>query len=92
MEPALHDGDGLVAVRPWRARCGQLRCVEHPGRPGFWLVKRVAAVHGDGTMDVAADNRAAGGVDSSEFGAVPISGTYRVVARIPSRNLPPTSR
>lgn len=85
MEPSLHDGDGLVAFRPWRARPGQLRCLEHPERPGFWMVKRVADVRADGTMEVAADNRDAGGVDSRTFGRVPVDDTYRVVVRIPGR-------
>jgi len=83
MEPALHDGDGLVAIRPWPARSGQLRCLEHPRRPGFWLVKRVAQVVADGTMEVVADNRAAGGVDSTTFGPVPVAGSYRVLFRVP---------
>jgi hypothetical protein len=87
MEPALHDGDGVLAIRPWRARPGQLRCLEHPARPGFWLVKRVADVAEDGTMWVVADNRAAGGVDSLTFGRVPASGSYRVLFRVPRRLL-----
>ena len=41
MEPTLVAGQGLIAVRSGRAAVGQLRCVEHPDRPGFWLVKRV---------------------------------------------------
>ena len=87
MEPTLRDGDGLVAFRPWRARPGQLRCLEHPTRPGFWLVKRVSEVAADGTMEVIADNRAAGGVDSRTFGRIPTSGSYRVLFRIPRRLL-----
>ena len=87
MEPTLHDGDGLLAFRPWRARPGQLRCLEHPARPGFWMVKRVADVADDGTMEVLADNRAAGGVDSRTFGRVRVDTTYRVLVRIPQRLL-----
>ncbi len=87
MEPAVHDGDGLLAIRPWRARPGQMRCLEHPLRPGLWMVKRVADVADDGTMEVVADNRAAGGVDSRTFGRVPTGGTYRVLLRIPRRLL-----
>lgn len=85
MEPALSDGAGLLAV-PWcRAGIGQIRCLEHPQRPGFWLVKRVEAVHRDGTMTVLSDNRAATRADSRTFGPVPIEGSYRVVVRIPAR-------
>jgi signal peptidase I len=90
MEPTLTDGQGLVAVASRRARSGQLRCVEHPERPGFWLVKRVEAVHGDTTtgdtqMTVLSDNRSATMADSRSFGPVPVAGSYRVVLRIPRR-------
>jgi len=84
MEPALTAGSGLVAVPSGRARTGQLRCLEHPDRPGFWLVKRVDVVHDDATMTVLSDNRAATLADSRTFGAVPVAGSYRVVARIPT--------
>ena len=85
MEPTLVDGQGLVAVRSRTARVGQLRCLQHPARPGFWLVKRVAAVHGDGTMSVLSDNRDATMADSRSFGPVPVAGSYRVVLRVPRR-------
>lgn len=85
MEPALTDGTGLVAL-PWRwAGPGQIRCLEHPDRPGFWLVKRVEEAHPDGTMTVLSDNRAATRADSRTFGPVPVDGTYRVVIRVPAR-------
>lgn len=85
MEPTLVDGQGLVAV-PWgSARVGQLRCLEHPERPGFWLVKRVSAVHDDATMSVLSDNHEATVADSRSFGPVPVAGSYRVVVRIPLR-------
>ena len=41
MEPALRDGDALVATRRGRIRPGTIVVAEHPGRPGFELVKRV---------------------------------------------------
>lgn len=84
MEPTLIDGQGLIALRSGRARLGQLRCVEHPMRRGFWLVKRVASIDGE-TMTVSSDNRSVDTVDSTRFGGVPIVGSYRVVLRIPSR-------
>ena len=85
MEPTLVDGQGLIGV-PWpRVRSGQIRCVEHPDRPGFWLVKRVCEVHDDATMSVLSDNRASTRADSRTFGPVPITGSYRVVVRIPRR-------
>ncbi len=85
MEPTLVDGQGLIAVATRSARVGQLRCLQHPDQPGFWLVKRVAEVHPDGTMSVLSDNRAATVADSRSFGPVPIDGSYRVVLRIPRR-------
>jgi hypothetical protein len=85
MEPTLVDGQGLVAIASTVAQEGQLRCFEHPHRPGFWLVKRVSQVHGDGTMSVLSDNREATLADSRSFGPVPIAGSYRVVLRVPRR-------
>ncbi len=85
MEPTLVDGQGLVAISSARARVGQLRCVEHPGRRGFWLVKRVAEVYDDGTMTVLSDNRDATIADSRSFGPVPVAGSYRVLLRVPGR-------
>jgi hypothetical protein len=85
MEPTLVDGQGLVAMSSRSAKIGQLRCFEHPTRPGFWLVKRVVEVHADGSMSVLSDNRAATVADSRSFGAVPITGSYRVVLRVPRR-------
>jgi hypothetical protein len=85
MEPTLVDGQGLVGIATRSARVGELRCLEHPGRPGFWLVKRVAEVHPDGTMSVLSDNREATLADSRSFGRVPVAGSYRVVVRIPRR-------
>jgi len=84
MEPTLVAGQGLVAMRCRRARVGQLRCVEHPHRPDFWLVKRVASVD-HGSMTVISDNADVGSVDSRRFGPVPIAGSYRVIVRIPRR-------
>ena len=85
MEPALVEGQGLIAVRSGRPARGQLRCVEQPGRSGFWLVKRVDEVHGDGTISVRSDNRAVATIDSETFGSVPVEGTYRVIVRVPRR-------
>jgi len=85
MEPTVVDGQGLIGVPSRTARVGQLRCLQHPERPGFWLVKRVADVHADGTMSVLSDNREATVADSRSFGPVPIVGSYRVVVRIPQR-------
>jgi hypothetical protein len=85
MEPTLVDGQGLIAMASQRARVGQLRCVQHPEQPGFWLVKRVAEIHDNATMSVLSDNREVTLADSRSFGPVPIAGSYRVVLRIPRR-------
>ncbi|MGI9646593.1 MAG: S26 family signal peptidase [Ilumatobacteraceae bacterium] len=85
MEPTLVDGQGLICLTSRRARPGQLRCFEHPERPGFWLVKRVAEVHVDGSMSVSSDNAEATIADSRSFGPVPVAGSYRVLVRIPRR-------
>lgn len=79
MEPTLRAGQGLIAVRSRRARPGQLRVVEHPHRPGFWLVKRVSEVLGDGRMRIGSDNPDAEGSDSRDFGALAVAGSYRVL-------------
>ena len=84
MEPTLVHGQGLVAVSSSSARPGQLRCLEHPARPGFWLVKRVASEDGE-TMRVESDNAGVGAVDSRHFGPVPVRGSYRVLVRVPRR-------
>ena len=85
MEPTLVDGQGLVAVATTRVAVGQLRCIQHPERPGFWLVKRVSAVHPGGTMSVLSDNDAVTRADSRSFGPVPVGGSYRVIVRVPRR-------
>jgi signal peptidase I len=48
MEPALVPGDRLLSVRPAdRVERGRLVVFEHPGRPGFMLVKRVIGLPGE---------------------------------------------
>ena len=83
MRPALDPGDGVVAIATSRIRTGQLRVVEHPGRPGFWLVKRVGAVVSEGgetRFEARSDNPDAPGVvDSRRLGLLPVDGSYRVV-------------
>jgi hypothetical protein len=86
MRPALHPGDGLIAVRSRRLRRGQIRCFEHPARPGFWLVKRVGDI--DGTaFEARSDHDGPGIVDSRQFGAIEAADTYRVVCKVPQRLL-----
>ncbi len=82
MLPALRSGDGLIAVRSRRLRRGQIRCFEHPGRPGFWLVKRVGDIRGE-TFEALSDNRSVVAIDSRRFGFVPASGSYRMLVKVP---------
>ena len=46
MRPTLLPGDWALAGRARRVRVGAVVVLEHPGRPGFELVKRVVAVGG----------------------------------------------
>jgi nickel-type superoxide dismutase maturation protease len=43
MSPSLEPGDWVLAVRTRRIRVGDVVVAEHPERPGFEVVKRVAA-------------------------------------------------
>ena len=86
MRPHLEPGDGLIAIRSDRIRRGEIRCFEHPRRPGFWLVKRVGDVSGD-RFDARSDHDGPEVVDSRRFGPVSVNGTYKVVLRIPHRLL-----
>jgi nickel-type superoxide dismutase maturation protease len=49
MRPTLEPGDWAIAVAVGRVRRGDVLVIEHPGRPGFEIVKRVRAVEGDPT-------------------------------------------
>ncbi len=84
MEPALVDGQGLIGLAGSRACVGQLRALRHPHRPDLWLVKRVTAVDGN-SMIVESDNQNVLTEDSNKFGPVDVSGSYRIIVRIPRR-------
>ena len=93
MRPTLEPGDWAIAVAPERVRRGDVVVVEHPERPGFEMVKRVAAVSGDGAADgvarvwVEGDDPSAS-TDSRTFGALPgdlIRGRVRLVWWPPRR-------
>lgn len=86
MLPSLEPGDGVIAARSQRIHRGQIRCFQHPERPGFWLIKRVGDIRGDRFMGIS-DRSGADVVDSRRFGPVPIAGSYRLLVRVPRRFL-----
>lgn len=87
MLPTLKPGDGLVGLRGGAPAPGQLRVFPDPWSPSRWLVKRVGLVQGS-TFEALSDNpRAAGALDSREFGWVQARGSYRVVWTFRSRGV-----
>ena len=51
MAPALAPGDWALAVPLRRPRVGDVVVVEHPGRPGYEMVKRLEGSPGDRVGD-----------------------------------------
>jgi signal peptidase I len=47
MAPSLLPGDWVIVVTPRSYRRGDVVVVEHPGRPGYEMIKRLIAVPGD---------------------------------------------
>lgn len=98
MAPTLEPGDLVLGVRPRRIRRGDVVVIEHPGRPGFEVVKRVLA----GPGGTAPDGRELGpaqlwvegdapgaSTDSRAFGPV---GTDAVRGRVIAIWWPPARR
>src|SRR5438093_1499545 len=78
MTPTLEPGDYLLAVRSRSVRRGSLVVLEHPDRPGYEMVKRVAAMPGESAAGrvlgpdeywVTGDNPD-GSTDSRTFGTI----------------------
>jgi nickel-type superoxide dismutase maturation protease len=71
MAPTLLPGDFLVATRGGSLRPGSMVVVEHPARPGYELVKRIAAgtPNGEGLW-LLGDNPAES-TDSRTLGPMP---------------------
>lgn len=84
MEPTLIDGQGLIAIRSTSFRRGQLRVVQHPEQPNFWIVKRLGNRVDQHRWMLTADNTNTG-QDSRHFGAVDVSDSWLVVVKIPLR-------
>jgi nickel-type superoxide dismutase maturation protease len=78
MAPTLVPGDWALAVGRRRYRRGDVVVVEHPGRPGYEMVKRVTALPGESVGERAIDNdeywvegdREDASTDSRHFGPV----------------------
>ena len=78
MSPTLVGGEWLLAVRARRIRVGMVVVVDHPERPGYEMVKRVAAIPGERVAGrvlgpnefwVTGDNEG-GSTDSRSFGPI----------------------
>jgi DNA-3-methyladenine glycosylase II len=78
MTPTLRPGDEVVAIDTRRAVPGNLVVFEHPGREGFWLVKRLI----DESGWVLSDNEALGEADSRTLGPIPLDRLHPVVERL----------
>jgi hypothetical protein len=87
MAPALLPGDYLITRSGGRLPHGaDIVVFEHPLRPGFHLVKRVASVEGEAAW-VLGDDLTLSSADSREIGPVSTTSLNRVVFRYwpPSR-------
>jgi phage repressor protein C with HTH and peptisase S24 domain len=78
MVPTLLPGDWGLAVSGRRPRRGDVMVVEHPGRPGYEMVKRLTAMPGGSVGERALDadeywvegDREDASSDSRHFGPV----------------------
>ncbi|HSM44796.1 MAG TPA: hypothetical protein VK969_07255, partial [Acidimicrobiia bacterium] len=76
--PTLQPGQEVVAVDTRPPEPGNLVVFEHPGRPDFWLIKRLA----DDTGWISSDNEEASDTDSRTLGRLPLDGLMPVVERL----------
>jgi nickel-type superoxide dismutase maturation protease len=98
MEPTLQPGDWALTTPARRPRVGDVVVVEHPGRPGFQMVKRIVAGPGDRAPGgralgpsawwVQGENPVAS-TDSRQFGPV---ARERILARVRLVYWPPERR
>jgi hypothetical protein len=76
MVPTLQPGDWVAGIRSRRASQHDVVVFDHPDRPGFRLVKRVASVSSDGSITATGDNP---GHTGESLGEVP---RHRLRARL----------
>lgn len=84
MTPTLQPGQEVVAVSTRRAEPGNLVVFEHPQRPRFWLIKRLA----DESGWISSDNEELSDTDSRTLGRVPIERLHPVVERLDEKTFP----
>lgn len=85
MLPNLRPGEEVVATDSRPAAIGEAVVFEHPSRPGFWMIKRVADPPGQIASDLAwvlSDNPAETRADSRTLGALPRAALRPVVERL----------
>jgi DNA-3-methyladenine glycosylase II len=80
MTPTLQPGDEVVASDARTPVPGDLVVFEHPGRPDFWMIKRLI----DDTGWVMSDNLEVAGTDSRTLGRIPVGQMLRVVGDLDS--------
>lgn len=88
MVPTLLPGDRVLAVRTLAPRVGDVAAVADPRAASRLLVKRVAVVHPDSSVEVAGDNPVAS-TDSRTFGRVAAG---LIAGRVVWRYWPPERR
>jgi DNA-3-methyladenine glycosylase II len=78
MAPTLQSGQEVVAVTTRDPQPGNLVVFEHPGQPGFWMIKRLA----DETGWVISDNDDHDHTDSRTLGRIAPESLLTVVERL----------
>lgn len=84
MTPTLHPGQEVVAVDTRLPEPGNLVVFEHPERPGFWLIKRLADTSGW----LVSDNEELGDSDSRTLGRFSLDNLWSVVDRLDAETFP----
>lgn len=85
MLPNLSPGQEVVATDSRPAQVGDVVVFEHPGRPGFWMIKRMTEptlTIDDDQAWVLSDNPAETRADSRTLGALPKAALRPVVERL----------